>query len=381
MPKHKSSKTARGLYCRGGIWYMDIRTEGGSRIRRSLGTENYQEAERLLNRVKHELQQELPEQQPQRLWDEAAAQWIKEKSGKKSINADIGRLRHLAALRGKTLAALDRRFIMETVAALPCGSSTKNRYLALIRSILNRAADEWGWLDKIPKLTLYREPKKRVRWLKPAEAERLLDALAAYPLLHDLAVFSLATGLRQRNVLDLKWEQVDLNRRTAWINADEAKGGQAIAVPLNRTALQVLALRPRRSVYVFTQNNGKRPYSISSRIWKNCLKEAGIENFRWHDLRHTWASWLIQSGVPMAVLKELGGWQDAKMVERYAHLSSEHLAEHAAVLDTIWTHVAQNGNDGAKENRPNDCLGGENVVGRERFERSTNGLKVRCSTG
>ena len=299
------------------------------------------------------------------------------KRRQKSIRDDIGRLRRLGALRGKELAAIDRRLIMRTVEALSCGNSTKNRYLALIRAILNKAEREWEWIDKAPKLTLYREPKKRVRWLKPEEAQRLLAVLAnGYPLLHDLAAFSLATGLRQRNVLDLKWEQIDLHRRTAWIEADQAKGGQAIAVPLNQTALQILTGRMRRSGWVFIQPNGRKLHSINNKVWKKCLEEAEIGDFRWHDLRHTWASWLIQRGVPMAVLKEMGGWESTKMVERYAHLSSEHLLEHAGILDTIWTHP-----DHAQEERksPNNCSGSEKLVGRERFERSTNGLKVRRS--
>ena len=138
-------------------------------------------------------------------------------------------------------------------------------------------------------------------------------------------------------MLDLKWEQIDLHRRTAWIEADQAKGGQAIAVPLNQTAVQILVGRMSQSGYVFVQPNGRKLHSLNNKVWKKCLQKAGIENFRWHDLRHTWASWLIQRGVPMAVLKEMGGWENAKMVERYAHLSSENLLKHAAVLDTIWT--------------------------------------------
>ena len=385
MPKQNSKKPNRrtqGLYLRNGTWYLDIRTAGGSRIRRSAGTQDRQKAEILLNQLKHELwQQENLGKKPERLWDEAAVKWLHEKSAKKSIRSDIGRLRQLAKFRGKRLTELDRRFIMQTVAGLPCNDSTKNRYLALIRAILNKAVREWEWLDSAPKLTLYREPKKRIRWLKPEEAQKLLDVLAAsYPLLHDLAAFSLATGLRQRNALDLKWEQVDLARRTAWINADQAKGGQAVAVPLNQTALNVLFGRPRNSAYVFAQTNGKRLRSISSRIWKNCLKEAGIENFRWHDLRHTWASWLIQRGVPVAVLKEMGGWENAKMVERYAHLSSEHLLEHADILDTIWTQPKEESKNSIEESRLNGCLDGINVAPRPGLEPGTCGLTVRRST-
>ena len=378
MPKQQKCPRS-GIYQRNGTWYIDIRTADGERIRRTAGTQDRAKAEALLEQLKHELwQQQKLGVKPKRLWDEAAVKWIHEKGGKKSIRDDIARLRYLAALRGRELGSLDRRFIMQTVEALPCGNSTKNRYLALIRAILNKAEREWEWIDKAPKLTLYREPKKRIRWLKPEEAQRLLDVLAdGYPLLHDLAAFSLATGLRQRNVLDLKWEQIDLHRRTAWIEADQAKGGQAISVPLNQTAMQILTVKPRRIGYVFVQPNGRKLQNISSKVWKKCLEKAGIENFRWHDLRHTWASWLIQRGVPMAVLKEMGGWENAKMVERYAHLSSENLLKHADVLDTIWTQGQNQQNGGQRKNHLNTCLDGLNLAPRPGLEPGTCGLTVR----
>lgn len=73
----------------------------------------------------------------------------------------------------------------------------------------------------------------------------------------------------------------------------------------------------------------------SNKAWKGALKRAGISNFRFHDLRHTWASWLVQSGVSLLALKEMGGWETLEMVQRYAHLSAGHLTEHASKIDAI----------------------------------------------
>lgn len=298
---------------------------------------------------------------PERLWEEAAVRWIKEQGGKKkSINDDISRLRGLSQFKGVFLHHMNRDFIMRVVGGLTCSDSTKNRYLALIRAILNKAAKEWQWLDDVPKITLYREARRRIRWLTREEAQKLIAALPEY--LSDMAVFSLATGLRQRNVLELKWEQIDLNRRTAWIYPDEAKSGRSIGVALNQTALGVLGKQMgKHSSFVFTYPNGNPVKSISSRIWKNALTEAGITDFRWHDLRHTWASWLVQSGVPLAALQEMGGWESISMVQRYAHLAPEHLHEHAAVLDGVGlgfgTNSAHPRIGGGKEKSLNDCLG------------------------
>jgi integrase len=90
--------------------------------------------------------------------------------------------------------------------------------------------------------------------------------------------------------------------------------------------------------YVFVYN-GKTVLRANNHAWKKALLRAGIDDFRWHDLRHTWASWHVQAGTPLNVLQELGGWADYKMVLRYAHLAPEHLAQHAANvvtnLDTV----------------------------------------------
>ncbi|MEX6177541.1 tyrosine-type recombinase/integrase [Providencia hangzhouensis] len=83
-------------------------------------------------------------------------------------------------------------------------------------------------------------------------------------------------------------------------------------------------------------------------INRAALKRAGIENFRFHDLRHTWASWLIQSGVPLSVLQEMGGWESVDMVRRYAHLAPNHLTEHAKQIDTIFGTCAPNTSQLAK---------------------------------
>lgn len=275
-------------------------------------------------------------EKPRYTWDEACVRFLQEKGDKKSLHDDKQKIKNLAELRGIALVDVTRDFIYEVVNKRQCSNSTKNRYLALIRSILRLCERQWEWIDKAPAITLYKEPKKRIRWLKPEEAQKLVDALVNLPYMQHMVIFSFATGLRQRNVLDLKWEQVDLQRRVAWIYADEAKAGRAIGVSLNDAAMQVLYTRKAlgiRNGYVFNNGNGTRVKSVSGRVWKEALERAGITNFRWHDMRHTWASWLAQAGTPLAVLQEMGGWESIEMVQKYAHLAPVHLAQYAAALD------------------------------------------------
>lgn len=318
-----------------GIWQISLRTPSGQRFRRTAGTADRREAQELHDKLKHELwRQEKLGEKPKRLWDEACIRWLQENQDKKSLGSDKIKIRLLPELRGLQLEDMTRDLIHSVVNRKTCSGSTKNRYFALIRAILNKCVNEWDWLDKAPKLKLHKEPKKRIRWLYPEEAQRLVHALAHLPYMQHLVIFSLATGLRQANVLNLKWEQIDLRRQVAWIYPDQAKAGKAIGVPLNHTAMQVLMDRPRVSDYVFTHSKGERVKSISSRVWREALEKAGIEDFRWHDLRHTWASWLVQQGTPLAALKEMGGWESVEMVQRYAHLAPEHLSQHARLIDS-----------------------------------------------
>jgi integrase len=150
-----------------------------------------------------------------------------------------------------------------------------------------------------------------------------------------LTRFALATGLRQANVLGLKWSDVDMNRRTAWVHADEAKGGEAIGVPLNDEAEAVLREElGKHPLRVFTFK-GKPLGQANTRAWRNALKRAGITNFRWHDLRHVCATWHVMAGTTMAELQEHGAWKSEAMVRRYAHFAPEQLRAAADKLATF----------------------------------------------
>jgi integrase len=209
-------------------------------------------------------------------------------------------------------------------------NATVNRMLAVLRAILRRAALDWEWLDKVPRFKLLPEPKRRVRWLTREAAGRLISELPEH--LAEMVRFTLATGLRQANVTQLEWSQVDLKIGVAWIHADQAKARKPISVPLSEYVMLVLKRQQgRHTTRVFTYE-GKPVRQVNTKAWRNALKRAGITDFRWHDLRHTWASWHVQKGTPLNALQELGAWESADMVRRYAHLGQNHLAHYAENL-------------------------------------------------
>lgn len=320
---------------RAGIYYVKLTAPDGTRIRRSTGTSDRKKAEEYHDKLKAELWDLARlKLKPRHSWDEAALRWLKEMAHKKSYRDDVSRIRWFTRhLRGRMLDQVSRDMIDGIISRQLARRSdrTKDLYVALIRAIFRKAMREWEWLEHIPAFKTYtRRARPRVRWLTHAQAERLLAELP--PHQQDLMLFALATGLRQGNIKRLTWEQVDLTRRIVTIEHGETKNDEALGVPLNDLAVSVLQRRMgEQSEHVFTWR-GKPLGQVNTRTWRQALERAGITDFRWHDLRHTWASWLRQNDVPTWVLQELGGWKSESMVRRYAHMSVKHLAPYADQL-------------------------------------------------
>ena len=271
-------------------------------------------------------------------WKEAVLRWLNETCDKATHLEDKSKLIWLHTFLGKltideiNLDVIDN--IRNAKLKEEVSKATVNRYLALIRSILIRSRDEWQWLEKVPKIRLYSEKNDRERALTQDEAIRLLSELPEHQ--HETVLFALATGLRQSNVVKLEWSQINLELKHAWVKASNSKNGKAIAVPLNDVAVAVLQRQiGKHLTRVFTYKSESFK-AANTRAWRLALKRAGVENFRWHDLRHTWATWQRQAGTPTHELQRLGGWKTSAMVERYAHLAPDQLAHAASRLNSMF---------------------------------------------
>lgn len=319
------------------FWWIKLTARNGRRIQQSTGTADKVKAQELHDKLKASLwDQERLGIKPARSWREAVVRWLEETAEKATHNEDRKKLVWLHSYLGDLTLDEITLDVIDGIksARLKAGSkSTCNRYLALVRAILRRARDEWEWVDKVPKVRLFKESNSRERSLTPEQAKRLLAELPEHQ--RDMVLFSLATGLRRSNVHQLEWRQVNLESRHAWIDGWQSKNRRPISVPLNDAALTVIRRQvgkhPER-VFTF---RGKPIDSVSWKSWSAALKRAGIEDFRWHDLRHTWATWQRQAGTPTHELQRLGGWRTGSMVERYAHLAPDHLAVAASRLDNV----------------------------------------------
>lgn len=320
------------IYKRKETWWIQYTAPNGERVQQSAGTKIKQEAQELHDQLKAEAWRvSRLGAKPRYTWQEAVVRWLTEQSHKKSIETDKVHLRwldqHLNNTRLDEINKAKVDAIKSAKLEEGVSNATVNRVLAILRAVLTRAKDDWEWIDAAPGMRFLPEPTGRTRWLTHDEAQRLLIELPEH--LKAMMRFTLATGLREANVTRLKWSQIDMQRHCAWINADQAKGKKAIAVPLNADALDVIRGQiGKHQERVFTYK-GIPVNDANGKAWRNALIRAGITDFRWHDLRHTWASWHIQNGTPLHVLRELGGWADLSMVLRYAHLSSSHLDEYA----------------------------------------------------
>ena len=183
------------------------------------------------------------------------------------------------------------------------------------------------WIERAPKVLMYRTKVNEPRWITQEEFSMLKAELPHH--LAAMALFAVSTGLRKTPLTKLEWGWINKDSSHATIPAAFMKDGKTFGLPLNsraKIALQlVLGENPR---YVFTFRN--RPITqTNTKAWRNALKRVGIENFRWHDLRSTWASWHVQAGTPLPVIQKLGGWKSYEMVLRYAQLAPDHVARYA----------------------------------------------------
>jgi integrase len=209
--------------------------------------------------------------------------------------------------------------------------ATVNRYLAALSACMSYGVRELHWLEKNPceNISKPSENKGRVRFLSDDERPRLLDACKAHSELYLAVILALTTGARQAEIMGLRWGQIDFNRRV--ITLHQTKNGDKRSLPLVGEAFTLLQERSKvRSltddrIFPPTATAKKAQYTDLRQPWETALKKTGINDFHWHDLRHTAASYLAMSGVSLVEIAKVLGHRTLAMVARYSHLSDDHI--------------------------------------------------------
>ncbi|WP_392562544.1 site-specific integrase [Orbus sturtevantii] len=322
---------------RGDTWHIDIVAPDGSRVRRSTGTSEKRKAQEYHDKLKHELWEvSRLNKKPERLFQEGVILFLKDGLGQSNYNYKQLKAEYfLSYFKDRALSSISGEEILLSLPKVNMlngklvSNATRNRYRSDIIRIFS-LSHKMGWIDSVPFVPTEKEPKVRVRWITKEKAALLLKNIKI-DWLYNVCFFALSTGARQNEILSLTWHNVDFVNKLATVTAENAKSGRARSLPLNQSAIDLLrGLRFKSSDgYVFTRKNGKRVSKIDHRLFQLAVKESEINDFRFHDLRHTWASWHVQAGTPLYTLKTMGGWESLEMVNKYAHLNAEHMIEYS----------------------------------------------------
>lgn len=212
--------------------------------------------------------------------------------------------------------------------------ATVLRYLAGLSHCLTIAVNEYGWLDDSPmrKVTKPKQSRGRVRFLNDDERVRLLQACkeSSNPYLYVVVVLALATGMRQGEIISLTWADVDLNKGR--ITLHQTKNGERRVVPLSPYVINILNEFAKHVPFphklLFPSQKGQKPQKPAGirSAWEAVIKKTGILNFKFHDLRHSCASFLVMNGASLAEIAEILGHKTLAMVKRYSHFCESHTA-------------------------------------------------------
>ncbi|MFX0198639.1 MAG: tyrosine-type recombinase/integrase [Candidatus Hodarchaeota archaeon] len=331
------AKKERGIFERpkgSGIWWVRYADNFGRIHREKVGPKGL--AKTVYQKRKTDVREgkffpEKIRRKREILFDDMVKLFLRDHSqpNKRSYRDDIYRVKRLLdTFGGKALSEISTQDIERFKARLAreVSPATVNRHLTLLKTILNKAV-EWGKTEANPAkgVKLFRENNQRVRFLSDDE-EVKLEPVFPSKYWH-LVEFAIHTGMRKSEMFNLRW--TDINFQTRVITIPRSKSGEMRHIPMNDRIVEILRGLPSRmkGEWVFPSLTGTTPMggdNFTKRVFDPTLKKAGIEDFRWHDLRHTFASRLVMKGNDLTTVRELMGHKDIKMTLRYSHLSPAH---------------------------------------------------------
>ncbi len=321
------------------VYYLDFKVDGKARLRRSLGTKNRKEAEaeaaNLISAINENRRSGMPDPV---FFADALKNYAKQQKAKNPHTFESSTKYRLAGL----LKAFGDYYLHELTKPIvddyitdrleEVAQSTVKRDITDLKSVLNLAVAN-GDLRTCPQFMKLSNAPELVRWLTREEEQRLLEVAKA-PLKQAL-IIALDTGVRKSELFGLRWEYISLEKRL--LTLPKTKNNDARHLKLTERVLETLKeIGPKKKGHVFVhqkgKHKGKRILELR-RVFQTALTAAEIEDFRFHDLRHTFASRLVQLGIPLFNVSKMLGHKDPKMVERYAHLAPDYQDDAIAALE------------------------------------------------
>lgn len=330
------------IYLRNGVYWVDL-VRNGKRIRRSAKTTDAKKAQELHDKLASDLWQEKHLDQSLKVTlAEVMISWLAATEDHDSRETEIIRMNWLRENFGDSTPLEDitpddviEKKSKELWRGNPVKKSTINRHLSALSALYTHALEK-KMLKSKPHFSWFSEKgNRRTRKLDRLHMVRLLAELPWH--LATIFCFGIMTGLRENNIIELRWSQVDLENQVIRYEDTDMKGDALHIVPFTDDVAALLKLVEKDDeefVFVYQKGGKVKPVTrASNHGWYSALKRAGLTGMTFHEAtRHTWASWHAMSGTPPQVLKELGAWKDMRMVERYTHLAPEHLKKYAGNL-------------------------------------------------
>jgi len=342
-----------GLRQKGGNWFIDYYAYGHRR-REKIGTSKVL-AENILRKRKVEIAEGKfldKKKQPKVKFDDFADEYLERHcklNNKSWFKSDYFNLKGLKKYFGSrylnevTPGSIED-YMKERTKTV--SKSTVNRILSTLKSMYNYAIREKKAVENpVTEVKFFKVPKRRLRFLEKEEICKLLATIDQliltnkhnqYTHLKPIVIVALHTGMRKGEILGLKWHDIDIKRGI--IHLHNTKNGENREVPMNTLVQKTIigVLKNPESQYIFCDKGGK-PYGDIKKSFFTALKNTGIINFRFHDLRHTFASQLVMAGVDLNTVRELLGHKSIETTLIYAHLSPEHKKRAVDILASVWT--------------------------------------------
>jgi len=339
----QEGKKLMGVYKKGKKWYIDYYLKG-RRKRRKIGP-----SKKLAEQVLKDVHVKIAKGEYLDIYDEKkifferfSQQYLTYSKTNKAWSTYQRRDRiiisHLTSVfKGRYLFEIIPRMIEKYKAARleKVAPATVNWELGCLKHMYTKAID-WGYLkiNPVKAVKLLKEPPGLLRYLMADKVEALVKSCRGY--LRSIVITALNTGMRKGEILALRWEDVDLKNRKVTVR--NAKNNETRVIPINQTLYQepLNLSQKSNSEHVFSNGDG-HPFGDIKKGFLSALKRAGIEDFHFHDLRHTFGSYLVMQGVDLKTVQQVMGHKEIQTTMRYSHLSPEYVQEVMGRPDSVWT--------------------------------------------
>lgn len=334
----------RGIYKRGSKYWISYAGLDGKIIRESSGSDKYREAETLLIKRRQTIKDgKNPEIKKigNHSFRELTAEYTKWMERQRGFKQKLSVVNLLVNTFGQyPLRRFDSRLLehyQSDMLVKGKKNATANRHLATIKHMFTKAV-EWDMVEedvlkRVRRVKMLEENNRRMRFLSTSECSSLVDNCDKH--LRPIVITALNTGMRKSEILNLKWDDVDLKHNL--ITVRNTKNGEPRRIAINGTLRETLSniLRRLDVPFVFFDNTTGKHYGRVDKSFSTACRRSGIADFHFHDLRHTFASQLVMAGVDLTTVKELMGHKTMAMTLRYSHLAPQHMASAVDILDQV----------------------------------------------